>query len=334
MPVPFLAALGKFLTSSAGSTLVGSLGSSLANHISARALANNAYRQNMKMWNIQNQYNSPSGQVSRLIEAGLNPALAYGGSSQVVGNSDNVPQLDYKGVYEQPLIQPDAVMAAQQAMSMAIDRKRTQSEIEKNAAITAEALASGKLKGAEARYAENFAIEKLKSMRLMNDKTYLDTQKVDQEINNLIATRNLTREQIRSLELANELNDRIMEARVLSFELQNRESIARSREIYARIKKYGAEIGVLQQTAKKLATENSFLPSLLTADLGKSITSIHSMNKNMEYIDGQLENLAVKTGLAEKELKNWFWTHIFMPTDQALAKDITTLAGAGVVAAF
>lgn len=313
-------------------TAAAALGSSLINHFSAKSLSNNAFRQNVNMWNLQNQYNSPANQVARLTAAGLNPALAYGGSSQVVGNSDSPPQLDYQGAFQQPLIQPGLAMEAQQALSMQYQRDLTRSQVEKNAAETIESLNRGKLSGAEADFAKEYAVEKLKSMRLMNDKTYLDTQEVDQEINNLIATRNLTAQQHRALELQNELNDRIMEARVYSFDLQNQESIARSRELYARMGKYRAEIGVLQQEARKLATENSFLPTMLATDLGKSIVSIQGMTKQMEEIDARIANIAVRTSIDQKELKNWFWTHMFMPTDQALAKDITTMVGAGAIA--
>ena len=33
---------------------------------------------NEKMWHEQNAYNTPSAQIGRLLDAGLNPALAYG----------------------------------------------------------------------------------------------------------------------------------------------------------------------------------------------------------------------------------------------------------------
>lgn len=39
------------------------------------------YRDNIRFWNMQNAYNTPFEQVQRLKEAGLNPALIYGGSS-------------------------------------------------------------------------------------------------------------------------------------------------------------------------------------------------------------------------------------------------------------
>lgn len=44
-----------------------------------------AYARSVEMWNLQNQYNSPTAQMSRLRQAGLNPNLVYG--SGVTGNS-------------------------------------------------------------------------------------------------------------------------------------------------------------------------------------------------------------------------------------------------------
>ncbi|WP_308549304.1 hypothetical protein [uncultured Parabacteroides sp.] len=44
-----------------------------------------AYARSLEMWNMQNAYNSPTAQMSRLRQAGLNPNLVYG--SGVTGNS-------------------------------------------------------------------------------------------------------------------------------------------------------------------------------------------------------------------------------------------------------
>lgn len=50
-----------------------------------------AYQRSLQMWNLQNQYNSPTQQMARLRSAGLNPNLAYG--SGVSGNSSgSAPQ--------------------------------------------------------------------------------------------------------------------------------------------------------------------------------------------------------------------------------------------------
>ena len=52
-----------------------------------------AYQRNLQMWNLQNEYNSPTQQMARLRTAGLNPNLVYG--SGAVGNTTgNYPQYE------------------------------------------------------------------------------------------------------------------------------------------------------------------------------------------------------------------------------------------------
>lgn len=45
-------------------------------------LADYQFGKNVEMWNMQNEYNSPVSQRSRMEEAGYNPALMYGGNLQ------------------------------------------------------------------------------------------------------------------------------------------------------------------------------------------------------------------------------------------------------------
>jgi hypothetical protein len=70
MPFPFAAALGA----------VGSLGSSLLSNKGALRRQRLADRENIRFWNMQNQYNHPKAQMERLQKAGLNPNLIYGSS--------------------------------------------------------------------------------------------------------------------------------------------------------------------------------------------------------------------------------------------------------------
>lgn len=50
-----------------------------------------AREHNIKMWNMQNEYNHPSAQMARLQEAGLNPNMIYGTSpSSAVGAAGDV----------------------------------------------------------------------------------------------------------------------------------------------------------------------------------------------------------------------------------------------------
>lgn len=65
-----------------------------------REMAKYAYDQELAQWNRENQYNSPSAQMERLKEAGLNPNLVYGTGVQAAGQAShspkyNVPQGGY-----------------------------------------------------------------------------------------------------------------------------------------------------------------------------------------------------------------------------------------------
>lgn len=52
-----------------------------------------AYQRSLKMWNLQNEYNSPTQQMARIRAAGLNPNLVYGNG--VAGNSaGSTPQYE------------------------------------------------------------------------------------------------------------------------------------------------------------------------------------------------------------------------------------------------
>lgn len=65
------------------------------------------FEQNKEMWNLQNQYNDPSAQMSRLKGAGLNPALVYGAGSNASGMAApapryTAPQADFRAPIQIP----------------------------------------------------------------------------------------------------------------------------------------------------------------------------------------------------------------------------------------
>lgn len=63
-----------------------------------------AYKRNIKMWNLQNEYNTPSAQMERFKQAGLNPNLIYGQGN--AGNAGPGPTYD-PPKYEGPNPIPD-----------------------------------------------------------------------------------------------------------------------------------------------------------------------------------------------------------------------------------
>lgn len=104
-----LSSIGKIFTSgnpilSAAITAAGSLLSSSQNNqasLQAQQLANQgnmelakyAYSKDLEMWNRQNAYNTPSAQMQRYKEAGLNPNLIYG-SGASAGNASQAPSFN------------------------------------------------------------------------------------------------------------------------------------------------------------------------------------------------------------------------------------------------
>ena len=58
-----------------------SLGSDLLSNRGAKSRQNLANKQNVEFWNMQNAYNTPKQQMSRLKDAGLNPNLIYGSNA-------------------------------------------------------------------------------------------------------------------------------------------------------------------------------------------------------------------------------------------------------------
>ena len=65
---------------------LGGISGSLMSNSANRRLAEYQYQKDLEMWNKNNEYNSPSAQMSRLKAAGLNPNMVYG-SGSVVGNT-------------------------------------------------------------------------------------------------------------------------------------------------------------------------------------------------------------------------------------------------------
>lgn len=65
---------------SAAVGILGSLGSSILTNQGALKRQKLADRENIRFWNMQNQYNHPKVQMERLRKAGLNPNLIYGSS--------------------------------------------------------------------------------------------------------------------------------------------------------------------------------------------------------------------------------------------------------------
>lgn len=69
------------------------MGTSVAGGLFNKRSQRRAYNYNKRLWSMQNEYNHPKAQVQRLIDAGINPDLLYGGSTgQTAGNAQQMPK--------------------------------------------------------------------------------------------------------------------------------------------------------------------------------------------------------------------------------------------------
>ena len=93
------------------------------NNQANRQLAEYEWSKNLEMWNLQNQYNTPSAQMQRLKDAGINPNLALGSVSS--GTAATLPkyqaaqmQSAHMSPYQRAAIDFDFAGTAMQLMNM------------------------------------------------------------------------------------------------------------------------------------------------------------------------------------------------------------------------
>lgn len=83
--------------------------------------ATTAYNRGIEQWNRENAYNSPTAQMERLKQAGLNPNLVYGGGATTLSaHSPSVPVAKVEG---QKPIDLDLLGTIQAAQNMSIAKQ-------------------------------------------------------------------------------------------------------------------------------------------------------------------------------------------------------------------
>lgn len=107
---------------------------------------------NKKMWNEQNEYNSPVQQKQRLLDAGLNPALMYGNGAST-GNAQSAPRME---------LNPGSILDGLQLASLA-------SQIRTNNVHNTLYSAQARKTMAEANYLESSMEDRLAGVKLSNE---------------------------------------------------------------------------------------------------------------------------------------------------------------------
>lgn len=85
----------------------------------------------LKWWNMQNEYNHPKQQIKRMVEAGLNPNLAYGNISSSNAGDVGTPRVAQAQYNMSPTFISDAISQAIGLASQAqqLQRQRIENEL-------------------------------------------------------------------------------------------------------------------------------------------------------------------------------------------------------------
>lgn len=176
------------------------------------------YDDNLAMWNMQNEYNSPTSAMNRLKQAGLNPNLVYGATAP--GNASSSPQspsVMNMGPAHVPKI--DIGQAAGSVMSTYFDIQMKQAQIDNLKADN-----TIKKEQAALMWTQNL----LTSTRNTRERSAISNDLLNYDNNKLFSAeeRRLriesTKKDIDSKTLSNRYNEGSLGARIKSVELGNK----------------------------------------------------------------------------------------------------------------
>ena len=172
-------------------------------------------------WNMQNKYNSPSQQMQRFKEAGLNPNLVYGQMS----NSPVVRSTDYKAPnYVAPQIEPSSLDVLSRSNNYQLQAKNIQQADATRAlteANTIKANSETNWKNLNTKYLEQSMPYNLEGIQLKNAETIARTNQIDEQWNLTRQQRSLVPEQYNKLKSEVSNINNIMYYRNISEPIQN-----------------------------------------------------------------------------------------------------------------
>lgn len=164
--------IGINAASSAIGGLIG-LGTSAIQHKYNKELAEQQFAQNLTMWNKQNAYNTPTEQRKRLEDAGLNPALMYGGGQVSAGNASQMPQYQQMGVDI-----GQNMLSSMQMLQMAANIRNTEADTDKKNAEAG-------ISEVELKYREQRLNAEIEGILVGNAKGRQEIKNMVQELENL-----------------------------------------------------------------------------------------------------------------------------------------------------
>jgi len=137
-----------------------------------KELADYSYDKNLEMWNLQNEYNSPSAQRQRMEEAGFNPNYMAGGGASSTGSASpaSMPQYNVQAPNYDPMAFYSRII---QAANGIMGLRLSMANLRKTQGLT------GKL-GEETKFLGNTQAQRKMSIILKNRQTGTNADLGDQ----------------------------------------------------------------------------------------------------------------------------------------------------------
>lgn len=277
-----------------------------------KKLSEQAFQQNKESIAEQNNYNSPSAQLTRLRAAGMSPSLLYGqgvagatGSQQAAAELQYAdyqpvaPQYDFKGISDSFV---GAIQAGSQSDLNMANAAKARSE---NVGIGFENV----IKAANAGIAQDLAEQSLRQSILKNDQTFQEIQNAEATYQKILADTSLTEINKKSAQVSYEILQQSKQAQIDSYEIKNEREMAETRLIEKKIKSEENNANEILARINKIYMECQYLPGLYSAQTNEANKMANRLVAERSEIIKRIDQLAVKTGIDKMELQNWFWLH-------------------------
>ena len=242
-----------------------------------------------KMWNAQNEYNSPQSQISRLQAAGLNPALAYGSITDGAASSVAAPSTSSN--YNSSQL-PAALQAfSQQVSQLEVNR----SIINRNNAAAEKDYKDAGYTSRQSKLFDATFDDQVRSAQLANSKVSTQIEQLRQEID-VMTPAKLSAISAQIQQLTSDALYKDEATRLLQYNAETGRISANAAHISASSQAYLAPFMASELVAR--AKLHGAQAKLATAQLtvaywtGIELKSRGELNeKNIEKIDAELDNL-------------------------------------------
>lgn len=335
---------GGWLGSAIGATV--GLGTALLSNWQAKKnrqanedLAEKQFQQNKEMWTLQNQYNTPSMQAARLKSAGLNSALAYGGSGQLVGNADTAPQLDYAGAMSTPAFNFDSSIQAGLSARQLVSQLRVNDSTVRSNDASAEQAHMNAVRTSELLPEEKRQIQSNIMLNSAKEaESYKHVDELEQAIQESISRVHLNEEQTVGAKLLNYITDQSKEDQIKAYTIKNKHEEAQIREINKKMSVYDAQIREIASQINVNFSQSRLNDANTTRSYTESdqiLAYTEVLGKESKQLDEVIRKAAAEANISEKDARWYVFDKIkdtVLGTAEVAVKAYTGAAFAGAAA--